>query len=133
MSTVLTTCPYCGCGCGFYLHTEHNKLVGVTPSQEHPVSRGTLCVKGWNAHEMVHHPERLKYPMIRENGVLRRASWEEALDFTARKLQEIRDKYTTESIGFFTSAKVTNEENYVMMKLARGVFLNSNIDHCARL
>ncbi len=133
MSTVLTTCPYCGCGCGFYLHTEENRVVGVTPSAEHPVSRGTLCVKGWNAYACVNHPDRLQYPMIRENGQLRKASWDEALSYTANRLQEIRQKYGAESIGFFTSAKVTNEENYLMMKLARAVFLNNNVDHCARL
>ena len=133
MPKTLTTCPYCGCGCNFYLNSENDKVVGVTPSYEHPVSRGTLCVKGWNSYAIVNHPERLTYPMIKKDGKLVRSSWDEALDFAASKLKEIKEKYGTESIGFFASAKVTNEENYLMMKLARAVFLNNNVDHCARL
>ena len=97
------------------------------------MSRGTLCVKGWNAHALVNHPERLQYPLLRENGKLRQASWNEALDFTANRLRDIKAKYGNESVGFFSSAKVTNEENFLMMKLARAVFLNNNVDHCARL
>ena len=134
MRRVLTTCPYCGVGCNFYLVVgDDGRLVGVEPSTEHPVSRGQLCVKGWNAFQFVQHPERLTAPQIRQRGRLREAGWDEALDLVAEKLRVIRDKHGPEAIAFFSSAKTTNEENYLMMKLARGVFNTNNIDHCARL
>lgn len=133
MNKVLTVCPYCGCGCGLYLHVEGGKIVGVSPSRSHPVNKGSLCVKGWNAHEFVAHPDRLKYPLIKQNKGFRRASWDEALDFVATRLSEIKGRYGPDSIGIISSAKCTNEENYLMMKFARAVVGTNNIDHCARL
>ncbi len=133
MKTILTVCPYCGCGCGLYLHVEEGQIRGTSPSRIHPVNRGSLCVKGWNAHEFVTHPDRLKYPMIREGGRLRRAGWDEALDLAARKLTQIKISHGPDAIGILSSAKCTNEENYLMMKFARTVVGTNNIDHCARL
>ncbi len=133
MEKILTICPYCGCGCSLYLHVEENRIIGVSPSNQSPVNRGSLCVKGWNAHEFVAHPDRLRYPMIRENGRLRKASWDEALNMAAHKLIEIKTEYGPDSIGVLSSAKCTNEENYLMMKLTRAVIGTNNIDHCARL
>ena len=129
----LTTCIYCGSGCQFYLDVEDNKIKGVVPSQNHPVSQSSLCVKGWNAGEFVNHPDRLTDPLIKENGAFRKASWDEALNLVVKKLIETRDKYGNDSVAFFGSAKCTNEENYLIMKLARAVFKTNNIDHCARL
>jgi formate dehydrogenase alpha subunit len=108
VNRTLTTCPYCGTGCQFYLvANDHGRLVGVEPSTEHPVARGQLCVKGWNAFEFVSHPDRLTHPAIRRHpGGARQGA---------------------------SSAKTTNEENYLMMKLARAVFRTNNVDHCARL
>ncbi len=133
MNKVLTICPYCGCGCGLYLHVEGNTITGVSPSRNHPVNRGSLCVKGWNSLEFVAHPERLKYPMIRRNGRLERASWDEALDLIAGKFGEIKKEHGPDAIGVLSSAKCTNEENYIMMKFTRAVIGTNNIDHCARL
>ncbi len=133
MDKVLTVCPYCGCGCGLYLHVEEGRITGTSPSRSHPVNRGRLCVKGWNAHEFVNHPERLKHPMIREGDTLRRTSWDEALGLTAARLGAIRSDHGPDSIGILSSAKCTNEENYLMMKFARAVLGTNNIDHCARL
>ncbi len=133
MNTIQTVCPYCGCGCGLYLHVEAGRIEGTSPSKLHPVNGGSLCVKGWNAHEFVSHPDRLKFPMIREDGRLRRASWDEALDLVARKLSGIKTSYGPDSIGILSSAKCTNEENYLMMKFTRAVLGTNNIDHCARL
>ncbi len=79
MKKTLTVCPYCGCGCAIYLHVEENRITGVSPSISHPVNKGSLCVKGWNAHEFVQHPDRLKYPMIRKNGELTRSTWDVVL------------------------------------------------------
>ncbi len=115
MNKVLTVCPYCGCGCGLHLHVENGQIVGVSPSRSHPVNRGSLCVKGWNAHEFVAHPDRLKYPMIRQNGEFRRSTWNEALTLVAARLDEIKRKHGPDSIGILSSAKCTNKENYLMM------------------
>ncbi len=132
-SATLTTCPYCGCGCGFYLEVLDGRLIGVTPSETSPVNRGKLCVKGWNAHEFVQHPKRLTQPLLRKNGELTEVSWDEALDYTSQRLKEIKEAYGPDSIGFFASAKVTNEENYLLQKFARAAVGTNNVDHCARL
>lgn len=134
MRKTLTTCPFCGTGCMFYLIAdENNNLVGVEPTTSHPVSKGTICIKGWNAFNFVNHPKRLKTPFIRKNGKLEPASWNESLDLIISKLKDTQAKYGNDSIMFFSSAKTTNEENYLMMKLARAVFKTNNVDHCARL
>lgn len=133
MKRTLTVCPYCGTGCMFYLVSDGGRLVGVEPSVTHPVSRGGLCVKGWNAFAFVHHPDRLTTPLIRRGGELRLASWDEALGLVVDRLREIQGRHGADSIMFASSAKATNEENYLLMKLARGVFGTNNIDHCARL
>ncbi len=130
---VLTVCPYCGAGCGLYIQVLDGKIVGVLPAKEHPVSRGKLCIKGWNATAFVNHPDRLKKPLIREGDRFREASWDEALGLVADKLLQIRDTYGPQAIGFLCSAKCTNEENYLLQKLARSLFKTNNIDHCARL
>ncbi|RMG71370.1 MAG: formate dehydrogenase subunit alpha [Nitrospirae bacterium] len=133
MDKILTVCPYCGCGCGLFLHVDQGRIVGVSPSRLHPVNKGSLCVKGWNCYEFVHHPDRLRYPMVRKGGKLVRSTWDEALKFVASRLEEIRDRTGSDSIGVLSSAKCTNEENYLMMKFTRAVLGTNNIDHCARL
>ncbi|MFC1546761.1 formate dehydrogenase subunit alpha, partial [bacterium] len=130
---VLTTCIYCGCGCGLYLVSDGKKVTGAYPSKEHPVSKSGLCVKGWNSYEFINSPDRLISPLIKENGSFKKAGWDKALDLTAKKLTEISKKYGPDSVAFLSSAKTTNEENYLMMKLARAVFKTNNVDHCARL
>ena len=133
MKRTLTVCPYCGTGCMFYLVSEGGRLVGVEPSTTHPVSRGALCVKGWNAFAFVHHPDRLTTPLVRRDGVLQPATWDEALQLVVWRLQAIQERHGAHSVMFASSAKATNEENYLLMKLARAVFGTNNIDHCARL
>ena len=134
MKRTLTVCPYCGTGCMFYLVSDGGRLVGVEPSSTHPVSRGALCVKGWNAHSFVHHPERLTTPLVRDKeGTLRMVSWDEAVSTTVAGLKAISQRYGADALMFASSAKATNEENYLLMKLARGVFQTNNVDHCARL
>jgi predicted molibdopterin-dependent oxidoreductase YjgC len=133
MSSTLVVCPFCGCGCSFYLEVRDGRAVGVTPSREHPVSRGSLCIKGWTAHEFVNHPARIRTPLIRKHGIVREATWDEALGLVAEKLGDIGDRNGSGALGFFSSAKVTNEENYVFMKMVRAAFKTNNIDHCARL
>jgi len=130
---VLTTCPYCGTGCGFHLQVLDKKIVGILPAKGHPISRGGICIKGWNAHAFVNHPDRLRAPLVRKNGKLVEATWDEALTLVADKLGAIKAESGSDSIGFFSSARCTNEENYVTQKLARAVIGTNNIDNCARL
>jgi len=133
MARTLTICPFCGCGCNFYLVTENNRVIGVEPSPTNPVNKGMLCAKGWTAYDFVHSPDRLTAPLIRKDGTLVESSWEEALDTVATRLTGIKDSYGPRSLAFLSSAKVTNEENYLFMKMARAAFQTNNVDHCARL
>jgi predicted molibdopterin-dependent oxidoreductase YjgC len=133
MSQTLVVCPYCGCGCSFYIEEKDGRAVGVTPSTDHPVSRGSLCVKGWRAYEFINHPERLRSPMIRDGGLVREATWEEATDLIVENLLDIKEKHGSDALAFLSSAKLTNEENYLFMKMARATFKTNNVDHCARL
>jgi len=133
MKKIYTICPYCGCGCGLYLHVSDGRVVGVSPSRDHPVNGGALCVKGWNAHEFIHHPDRLAYPLRKTERGPVRTSWRDALNRTATRLSEIAEAYGPDSIGLFSSAKCSNEENFLMMKFARAVIGTNNVDHCARL
>ncbi|MFQ6035718.1 MAG: formate dehydrogenase subunit alpha [Sedimentisphaerales bacterium] len=132
--TVPTICVWCGCGCGTLLEVLDDKLVGTLPDRTHPISRGKLCLKGWNAHQFVHNEKRLVSPMIRsKSGRFQKVRWDEALDVVAGRLNEIKKKYGPDSIGVLSSAKCTNEENFLMMKFSRVVLGTNNIDHCARL
>jgi predicted molibdopterin-dependent oxidoreductase YjgC len=130
---ILTTCVYCGCGCGIYVQLLDGEIVGVLPVKEHPISRGSLCIKGWNVTSFVNHPDRLKTPLIREGEGFREATWDEALSLVAEKLAAIRDEHGPDSVSFLSSAKCTNEENYLLQKFARAVVKTNNVDHCARL
>ena len=131
--TVLTTCPYCGCGCGMLLEVLDGKLVGTLPSKTALVNEGKLCVKGWTVHEFVTSPKRLTKPMVRKDGELEETSWDEALNMAAARLREIKERHGPDSIGMFASAKCTNEENYLLQKFCRAAIGTNNIDHCARL
>ena len=133
MQDVLTTCVYCGCGCGVYLHEDKGRITGATASRNHPVSRNNLCVKGWHLHEFIHSRDRLSEPLMRKNGELVPVSWEEALDYTAKELTRLQNTYGSQALGVLSSAKCTNEENYLLQKFTRAVLKTNNIDHCARL
>lgn len=144
MKRTLTTCCYCGTGCQFYLVSSQGKLLGVLPSTTHAVARGGLCVKGWNAFHYVNHPDRLTEPLLRRTGTAGGSpgsaeggwepiGWDAALKLIVDRLRQIQQHYGRNAVAFFSSAKTTNEENYLMMKLARAVFHTNNVDHCARL
>ncbi|PIP16238.1 MAG: formate dehydrogenase subunit alpha [bacterium (Candidatus Ratteibacteria) CG23_combo_of_CG06-09_8_20_14_all_48_7] len=133
MRRVLTTCIYCGCGCGLYLLSDGKRLTGSYPSRNHPVSKGALCVKGWNCYEFSNDLNRLTTPLIKKNGKFLSVTWGEALALIGEKFKRYQTKCGPDSLAFLSSAKATNEENYLMMKLARGVFRTNNVDHCARL
>ncbi len=133
MPQILTTCVYCGCGCGLYLQVENGRVTGSSPSRNHPVSQGNLCVKGWHIHEFIHSPNRLTQPLIRYKNKLVPVDWNEALDFTAESLARLKKNYNPDSIGLLSSAKCSNEENFLLQKFSRAVLGTNNIDHCARL
>lgn len=134
MKKVLTTCGYCGCGCGLYINVRDGEVIGVTPKADHPVSQGKLCVKGWHGYSFVNHPDRLRQPLIRlEDGSFSPVDWDTALNYIAANLKRIIAEHGSDSIGVLSSARCTNEENYLLAKFARAVLKTSNIDHCARL
>ncbi len=127
---VKTICPYCGIGCQMYLGIKDEKIVGVRGDPEGPANQGRLCVKGrFGIAGFVNHSARLTTPLVRKNGQLEEASWEEALALVAEKL----GNYGGDEVGVISSAKCTNEDNYIMQKFARAVLGTNNIDHCARL
>ncbi len=130
---VATTCPYCGVGCQVNLHVSQGVVYKVTGRFDSPVNRGNLCVKGRFGVDFIHAADRLTQPLIRTEGELRPASWDEALGKVDARVREIRDLHGPDSIGFLVSAKCTNEENYLLQKVARGLIGTNNIDHCARL
>jgi predicted molibdopterin-dependent oxidoreductase YjgC len=131
--SVLTTCPYCAVGCNLVFQVLDGRIIGTLPAKTGPTNEGSLCIKGWNVHEFVQHPDRLTTPLVRQAGGLREASWEEALDHAAGELRRIKDTYGPESVVFTGSARCTNEETYIFQKFARAVFGHNHIDHCARL
>jgi len=127
---VKTICPYCGVGCQMYLGIQNEKVVSVRGDEQGEANHGLLCVKGrFGVSEFVHHPNRLTTPLIKRDGKFEEATWEEALNLVAGKLET----YKGEQTAVISSAKCTNEENYVMQKFARAVLSTNNVDHCARL
>ena len=126
MSTIPTTCPFCSCGCGFYLLTRNGQLVGVAPSETHPVSSGKLCARGWSAHEAALWGDRLRQPLLRQNGKPESVSWDEALDHIAGRLKALID--AGKPVGVLGSPRATNEENYLAGKLARAGLQTNNVD-----
>jgi formate dehydrogenase alpha subunit len=126
---VATTCTYCGVGCGMYLGVRDGRIISVRGSRDNTVNNGFLCVKGRFGFDFVHHPDRLKTPLIKKNGKFVEASWDEALELTTSKLAG----YRPEELAVISSAKCTNEENYLAQKFARAVLGTANVDHCARL
>jgi len=133
MNKVKTTCTYCGTGCTLYLKVRNGEVVGVLPDESGP-GEGRLCIKGWTAHEFIHHPDRLKNPLIKgKDGKFKEVDWDTALSLVAEKLATIKKEFGSNAIGVFGSAKATNEENFLIQKFARAVLGTNNVDHCARL
>ena len=126
---VSTTCAYCGVGCSIDFGVKGDKIVSASANRESPVNQGSLCVKGRYAFNFVNHPDRLKTPLIKKDGEFVEATWDEALSLIASKFAESKgEKFAT-----LTSAKCTNEDNYVIQKFTRAVMGTNTIDHCARL
>ena len=128
--TVSTVCPYCGVGCGIKAQVdESERIMGMLDDPDNLSSVGMLCVKGRFGYTFVHHRDRLTTPLIRKNGELAAASWDEALDYVADRLS----RYNGSEFATLASAKATNEDGYIQQKFARLLMKSNNIDHCTRL
>ncbi len=132
MKKVTTTCPYCGVGCQFNLNVKDGKVVGVT-SANGVVNGRALCVKGRFGYGFIHHPDRLTSPLIKKDGEFVEATWDEAIGLVVEKISAAKEAYGPDAIALLSSARCTNEENYLMNKLARAAIGTNNVDHCARL
>ena len=131
-----TTCGYCGVGCAIEIETEMGRVVAINPSDVSDANLGNLCVKGRFGMDFIHHPERLTVPLMRRGGrdsPLEPASWEEAIAFAAKRLNEVKAKHGAQALSGLTSARASNEDNFVFQKMVRCAFGTNNIDHCARL
>ena len=129
---IRTTCPYCGVGCQQLLHVKNGKIVQVTGVEDAEPNKGRLCVKGRYGFDFIYSEERLKTPLIKENGQFREASWDEALDLVTDKFKEIITKHGPDALAGVSCARSINEDSYNMQKLFRAVIGTNNIDHCAR-
>ncbi len=127
--TVTTTCPYCGVGCQLKLEIKNERIARVEPDPAGPANKGQACVKGKFGMDFVTDPARLTTPLIKKNGKFVEASWEEAIALIASKL----GGYKGDEFAAISSARCTNEENYVFQKFARAVMQTNTVDHCARL
>ncbi|MFH1996878.1 MAG: formate dehydrogenase subunit alpha [Candidatus Omnitrophota bacterium] len=129
-----TICAYCGVGCNIRLYKDRNEdLVLAEGILNTKVNNGRLCVKGRYGFEYINSGDRLTAPLIKENGAFRKASWEEAIRYTAKRLSEIKEKHGPDSIGVLGSSRCTNEDNYCIQKFSRAVIGTNNVDNCARL
>jgi NADH-quinone oxidoreductase subunit G len=129
---VRTTCPFCGTGCNFDLAVKDGKVIGVLSTPEAPVNGQMLCVKGRFGWDFIYNEKRLTSPLIKKNGEFVEASWDEAYDLIAEKLNAIRDQYGSDSFAALSSARCTNEENFLVQKFTSAHMGTNNVDHCAR-
>lgn len=132
---VVTTCAYCGVGCGLKAELKGEKIVRMTPWKDGKANEGHACVKGRFAWGYMQHPDRITTPMIRSsiNEPWKQVSWEEAINYAASEIKRIQNKYGVDSVGGITSSRCTNEETYLVQKLVRAGFGNNNVDTCARV
>ena len=131
--TTTTTCGYCGVGCTLDVHTRGAEVAAITPSHKAPVNRGHACVKGRFAHGFVRSPDRLERPLVRRDGELVETSWEDAIGRVGQELRRIVAEHGPDAVAAISSARATNEENYLMQKLMRVGVGTNNVDNCARI
>ena len=126
-----TVCTYCGVGCSFDIWTRDRHILKVEPA-DGPANGVSTCIKGKFGWDFVNSPDRLTKPLIREGNRFREASWDEALDLVARRFREIKAEHGPDALAFISSSKCTNEESYLMQKLARAIVGTNNMDNCSR-
>ncbi len=133
--TVVTTCAYCGVGCGFKAEVKGSQVVRMTPWKDGKANEGHACVKGRFAWGYATHKDRITKPMIRAktSDPWREVSWDEAFAYAASEFHRIQQKYGRDSVGALVSSRCTNEEDYLVQKLVRAAFGNNNVDTCARV
>ncbi len=129
---VRTVCTYCGCGCEMDLKVHEGRVLAPV-SARGGVNDGSLCAKGRFGLDFIHSPDRITQPLIRTDKEFKKVSWDEALAFTAEKMSALRELHGADALAGLSSARCTNEENYLFQKLFRGVIGTNNVDHCARL
>jgi predicted molibdopterin-dependent oxidoreductase YjgC len=127
-----TVCSFCGVGCGLTVTVEGGVIRKVAGEKGNPTSKGEACIKGREGWRYMYSDRRLKKPLVRKDGELVEASWEEALDLIGWRMGEIRDQYGGDAFGIFSSSRSTNELNYLASKFARSVLGTNNIDSCNR-
>ena len=133
LETTRSVCPYCGVGCSVDLVTKSDKLVAIQPAMDGPANQGALCVKGQFAFDFVHHPDRLKVPLVRNSdGRLQESSWEVALDRASQGFQKATDTYGRHSVYGVASGRAPIEAAYLMQKFIRAGFGTNYIDNCSR-
>lgn len=128
-----TVCTYCGVGCNLMVATKGNEVLSIQAPADSEVNHSHTCLKGRYAFKFVSHPDRLRKPLIRYNGHFEEATWEQAYQHIAENLRRIKDEYGGDAVAGISSARCTNEENYLMQKFIRAVFGTNNIDACARV
>ncbi|TWO69338.1 formate dehydrogenase subunit alpha [Caenimonas sedimenti] len=133
--SIITTCAYCGVGCGFKAEVKGEQVVRMTPWKDGKANEGHSCVKGRFAWGYATHKDRITKPMIRERitDPWREVSWDEAIGYAANQFRQIQLRHGKDSIGGITSSRCTNEETYLVQKLVRAAFGNNNVDTCARV
>jgi formate dehydrogenase major subunit len=127
-----TVCTFCGVGCSFEVWTKDREIIKVQPSSDAPVNAVSTCVKGKFGWDFVNSDQRITTPLIRQGDEFVEATWDEALSLVSEKLGSVKKEFGSDALGFISSSKITNEENYLMQKLARQVFETNNIDNCSR-
>jgi formate dehydrogenase alpha subunit len=130
---IKTVCGYCGVGCGINVYVKNNEIVKIKGDEESCVNKGFLCIKGKFGFEFVSSPDRLKKPLKRKNNDFEEITWEKAIGIICENIERVIKKYGNNSIAGLSSAKCTNEENYIFQKFFRKILKTNNIDHCARL
>ena len=130
---VRTTCPHCAVGCQMDLLVKNNRVVGAEPA-DGPANRKMLCVKGrFASYKFIHSGDRLRYPLVRKNGKLERATWDEAIACIAENMKKIQAESGKNAVSGFSCSRATNEDNFVFQKMMRTAFGTNNVDNCARL
>jgi len=131
----ITTCAYCGVGCGFKAEMKGNEVVRMVPWKDGAANEGHSCVKGRFAWGYATHQDRITKPMIRARitDPWQEVSWEVAINHAASEFKRIQAKHGRDSIGGIVSSRCTNEEGYLVQKLVRAAFGNNNVDTCARV
>lgn len=128
-----TICPYCAVGCTIVVNTKMESVRRIISNDRLGINEGNLCIKGRFGHEFIHSPERIKTPLIRKNGELYPASWNDAIDYAAKRFRQIIDEHGGKSAGGIGSEKSTNEDNYLFQKFCRSILGTNNIDNLSNI